>query len=321
MKPVAALLLTLALLAAAVGLARPRDTAGTDAGPAAALEVTAEGRNPWTHLRVNNRPDEFRFAFVTDRTGGARPGVFERAVAQLNLLQPEFVISVGDLIEGSDKPAELDRQWTEFEGWVGKLEMPFFYLPGNHDFGDAGMARRWRDKFGRSYYHFLYRGVLFLMLNSEEPPGNKEGGFSPEQIAYVRRTLDANKGVRWTVVVLHKPVWTYPGVAKTGWPDVEAALAGRPYTVFAGHKHRYEKFLRNGQRYYMLATTGGTSKLRGTPFGEFDELVWVTMKPTGPLVVNLAMEGIFPDEVDTRYGNRLDQEAEPKKEKAKGGAE
>src|SRR2546421_7210353 len=117
MKPVASLLLTLALLAAAVGLARPRDTTGPDAGPAADLKVTAEDRNPWTHLRVNNRPEEFRFAFVTDRTGGARPGVFERAVAQLNLLQPEVVVSVGDLIEGSDKPAELDRQWTEFEGW------------------------------------------------------------------------------------------------------------------------------------------------------------------------------------------------------------
>ena len=107
MKATASILMTLTLLAAAVALARPRDVTAPNAGPAADLKVTAEEHNPWTHLRVNNRPDEFRFAFVTDRTGGARPGVFERAVTQLNLLQPEFVVSVGDLIEGSDKPAEL----------------------------------------------------------------------------------------------------------------------------------------------------------------------------------------------------------------------
>src|SRR6059058_5864803 len=86
------------VLAAALLLARQGSPAGT---PAAAPEfrVQQEERNPWNHLRLNNDPSVFRFAIVTDRTGGARPGVFERAVEQLNWLQPEFVVSVGDLIQ------------------------------------------------------------------------------------------------------------------------------------------------------------------------------------------------------------------------------
>ena len=52
--------------------------------------------HPWNHLNLNNDPDNFQFAIVTDRTGGHRPGVFEDAVHKLNLLQPEFVMSVGD---------------------------------------------------------------------------------------------------------------------------------------------------------------------------------------------------------------------------------
>ena len=56
--------------------------------------------HPWSNLDFNNDPDNFQFAIVTDRTGGHRAGVFEDAIRKLNLLQPEFVISVGDLIEG-----------------------------------------------------------------------------------------------------------------------------------------------------------------------------------------------------------------------------
>jgi hypothetical protein len=52
---------------------------------------------------------------VSDRTGGHRAGVFSRAVELLNLMQPEFVLSVGDLIEGSpDDDGTLARQWREF---------------------------------------------------------------------------------------------------------------------------------------------------------------------------------------------------------------
>ena len=50
-------------------------------------------------------------------------------VNKLNLLQPEFVISVGDLIEGyTENQKELNRQWDEFDGFVKQLQMPFFYI-------------------------------------------------------------------------------------------------------------------------------------------------------------------------------------------------
>ena len=59
------------------------------------LLIQVEERNPWTHLRLNNDPAEFRFAIVSDRTGGHRARIFSQAVEQLNLLQPEFVLGVG----------------------------------------------------------------------------------------------------------------------------------------------------------------------------------------------------------------------------------
>src|SRR5262249_39565293 len=49
----------------------------------------------------------------------------------------------------------------------------------------------------------------------------------------------------------------------------------------------------------MLATTGGGSKLRGPEYGEFDHVVWVTMKKDGPVIANLLLDGILPEDLST----------------------
>src|SRR5262249_50847640 len=251
--------------------------------PRSDFDFQLEDRNPVNHLRFNNAPGDFQFVIVSDRTGGHRARVFSRAVEQINLLQPEFVVSVGDLIEGYTANAkELNRQWREFQTFTSRLRMPFFYVPGNHDIANKAQAELWQQKFGRRYYEFVYRDVLFLALDSEDPPGNDQGMISEDQLEWLEKTLAAHPKPRWTLVFLHKPMWIMPTLPRNGWLKVEKALAGRPYTVFAGHVHRYQKFVRAGQNYYMLATTGGASVLRGVEYGEFDHVVQVTMKKTGP---------------------------------------
>src|SRR5262245_22159169 len=260
---------------------------------AEAIQVQAESRNPWTHLKLNNSPEDFQFAIVSDRTGGHREKIFSRAVEQLNLLQPEFVLSVGDLIEGysTDRDKVLS-QWMEFQGYVSRLQMPFFYVPGNHDVTNPEQEKIWEEKFGRRYYQFTYNGVLFLILNSDDPPASSS--ISESQVKWAKQVLADNANARWTIVAFHKPIWT-GNIEKNGWGEVEKALAGRNYTVFVGHVHRYEKFVRNGMNYYQLATTGGGSRLRGVRYGEFDHLVWVTMKKSGPVLANIMLDGVLPE--------------------------
>lgn len=294
------------LVACLLGAALALSGRGKPVGekPAGELAVQVEGRNPWTHTNLNNGPDEFQFAIVSDRTGGHRADVFSRAVEKLNLLQPEFVLSVGDLIEGGNKDdKKLAAEWSELDGYVKRLRMPFFYVPGNHDYGHEKTARFWKEKFGASYYHFTYKNVLFLCLNTDDPPGSGAGHLGEEQIAYARRVLAANRGVRWTIVAMHKPIWTSTRLHESGWLDVEKALDDRPYTVFVGHVHRYHKFVRNGRSYYQLATTGGASKMRGLSYGEFDHLVWVTMKRSGPVLANVLLDAVLPEDLSTPATN------------------
>ena len=277
--------------AAAVSITAPRKSKLPEH---VAIETGA--RNPWTHLEFNDRPDNFQFAIVTDRTGGRRPGVFARAVEKINLLEPEFVVSVGDLIEGyTEDPGQWALEWSEFESMVDDLQMPFFFCAGNHDISNLPMSKDWTRRFRRSYYHFVYHGCLFLVLNSEDPP--KSGNpyhIGERQRAWAVKVLKQNARVRWTFVLVHKPTWTYPEAdhAALGWKTVEDALAGRKYTVFAGHKHTYARYIRHGREYYMLATTGGGSNLSGIGNGKFDHFVWVTMQDDGPVIANLLLDGI-----------------------------
>lgn len=271
-------------------------TFAANAADPSAVRVHIDSQsNPWTHLNLNNRPENFQFAIVSDRTGGHREGIFEQALAKVNLLQPEFVMSVGDLIEGgTEDRAEIDREWIEFNSFLSTLEMPFFYVPGNHDISNDVMSEEWNKRYGRSYFHFVYRNVLFLCLNTEDPPRTR---MSADQAAYVKKALDENPDVRWTLAFMHKPMWTYK--EDTGWGAIEESLQGRPYTVFAGHTHEYMKYTRKDQRYIVLATSGGSTSLRGKPFGEFDEVAWVTMTDEGPVLANLLIEGIESEDVLT----------------------
>lgn len=85
---------------------------------------------------------------IGDRTGGANAqGTFRLAIDQLNLLRPEFVINVGDSIEGySDDKAKLNAEWDEFDGMLEQLKMPFFRTPGNHDIANDTAQEVWRER-------------------------------------------------------------------------------------------------------------------------------------------------------------------------------
>ena len=253
-----------------------------------------DGPKPWTSLNINDKPGQFQFVVVTDRTGGPRPGIFEKGVEKINLLQPEFVMSVGDLIQGyTTDTIEINRQWDEFTGFVKRLEMPFFYVPGNHDITNPVMERIWKKRIGPTHYAFVYKDVLFMALNSEDQTrGSGRGSISPPQLEWIRKTLESHGDVKWTFLFMHQPLWAQEA-DPVNWFDVEKLLENRNHTVFVGHRHHYQRFERNNTQYYMLATMGGGSPLRGPQLGEFDHFVWVTMTEKGPILANLQLEGVF----------------------------
>ena len=298
----------LAYTALALTLVAGCEQAASEGDAGTRFEVQAtEGAAPWTSLEPTDAAEDFSFVIVSDRTGGARPGVFPSAIPKVNLLEPAFVVSVGDLIEGyTEDQAQLDSEWDEFEGFIEDLEAPFFYAAGNHDMSNATMAETWQVRFGPSFYRFVYKDVLFLVLNSElfgmvsEPDTPVPGPWTQaDQLEFVEQALAEVPDPRWTIVIVHQPLWDSARGRRGDWPKVESMLAGRDHTVFAGHFHRYVKAVRQDNNYITLATTGGGSSLRGSQYGEFDHVALVSMITSGPRIANLMVDGIRDEDVVT----------------------
>jgi len=296
---------------------------------------------PWRALEhFPRRPQEFSFVLLSDRTGLAKPGVFERAVHGTNLLRPDFVIQIGDCIEGyTHNPETLATQWAEFEAIIAPLDVPLFRVPGNHDVSNAMMQAEWLRRYGALYYHFRYRDVLFLVLDTQDPPqrlaefrgtqampgsestvdevdraklrqaydadprafaarietqidweGTQPVHISLAQAEWAAGVIAAHADVRWTILCMHIPAWQ--GAGNPSLERIRGALGDRPYTVFAGHVHNYQRRMLHGREHIRLGPTGG-AWVSTKEEGSFDHLTWVTLTATGPRIANIVLDGIL----------------------------
>ena len=180
-----------------------------------------------------NDPKDFQFAIVSTEHG-PRLGVFPRAVEKLNELRPEFVITVGDLIKGGAGNRNVEKlkgEWKEFNSFVDGFDMPFFYLPGNHDLGNEVADLIWDEMFGVRYYSFVYENVLFLCLNTQGGPGSKPALLQDEQIDWALR-IQKNAGfdgpriyasTSWLMeegILIRKEGKKTFAKTATGWPQL-----------------------------------------------------------------------------------------------------
>ena len=293
--------------------------------------ATLATAKPWTSKTFKNDPDNFQFAIIGDRTGGANVlRTFALAMDQLNLLQPEFVINVGDLIEGySDDAAKLNAEWSEADGLLNKLEMPFFRTPGNHDIANEVAQQVWRERHGATYYYFVYRNVLFLVLDSEDPPRAAPEGMEEKIEEYNRlQTEDPPRAQAMlaefmsdeaVIAALGKPVefndaqiaflenalarypdvrWTFLFLHEPAWEnssesfkEIQQLLQNRSHTFFAGHLHYYDYDEIDGREYITMGPAGASFHHEGP--GNVDHIAWVTMTDDGPQIANIALKGLF----------------------------
>jgi len=256
----------------------------------------AQEKIPVTNRPFNDDSGKLQFAIVSDLWGGYRAGVFEDAVRKLELLQPQFVMSIGDLIDGKTYDSTLlDQEWSQFNAMVNSLSMPFYYVPGNHDISNPWMEKEWEKRLGRAYYYFLRKNVLFLIVNTQD---GGSSNISPEQIAYFKKVIADHPDVRWTFIFMHRPVWKGEDDHEEGYEKIEEVFKGAHYTLFSGHNHKYAKIVKNGYSHYVLATTGGGSRLRGVKYGEFDHIMWVTLNgKEDPRIINIKLDGLIMDDV------------------------
>lgn len=121
------------------------------------------------HGTLNPPPGpDFDFVILADRTGGAVYQMFEKGLEVAASLRPEFILSVGDLVEGYwTDAAEAEAEWDRIDALLDLAGAPILLTPGNHDYGTQAMAEVWLRRKGADYYAVRYGPALILVANSE----------------------------------------------------------------------------------------------------------------------------------------------------------
>ena len=78
--------------------------------------------------------------------------VLAQAVEDANLLGPDLVMTVGDLVQGYKRRAEWLEQMREYRGVMDRLRCPWYPVAGNHDiYWSGGPAPILRTRERTSY--------------------------------------------------------------------------------------------------------------------------------------------------------------------------
>ncbi|MCA9260150.1 MAG: metallophosphoesterase, partial [Planctomycetales bacterium] len=290
---------------------------------AARFDTSRESR---VALPLPQEKDAFSFVVFGDRTGGPPEGVeiLRDAVRDVNLFEPDLVMTVGDLIQGYNDTNAWLPQMREYKSIMGDLLCPWFPVAGNHDIYWRGENRPateheadYEMHFGPLWYAFEHKNCWFIALYSDEgDPQTGEKTFnepnaqkmSPAQFEWLERTLEKAKDAEHVFLFLHHPRWLEGGYG-TDWRRVHKLLAdaGNVRIVFAGHIHhmRYDG-PRDGIEYVTLATVGGEQQALSSRAGYLHHYHVVTVRkqqiamaclPVGEVMDVRKITGQISDEI------------------------
>ena len=228
---------------------------------------------------VNEPKNDFRFAIMGDRTGGAQPQIYGRVWREIDLMHPEFVVNVGDTIQGKeDEMAE--SQWMELRPvWARYSHYPLYFTPGNHDvWSDFSKALYEKESGRRTHYSFNYQDAHFTILDT-----SLNRSLDGEQLDFLEKDLQAHQDKDPKFVIFHHQYW----IQKiTDGEDFRLHKLAKRYGVdriLSGHGHRFLRIVHDGIPYIEVGSSGGSmngSRMRGQGFpdGIFYHWVWGHVK-------------------------------------------
>ena len=215
-------------------------------------------------LRAYSEPrNDFRFSILGDRTGEAQPQVYGRVWREVDLLHPDFVINVGDTIQGGND-ATADAEWRALRPlWDRYKQYPLYFTPGNHDIWSDTSQKIYEKETGRPpFYSFNYQDAHFTVLDN-----SRTENLTDRQMDFLARDLEQNKDRSPKFILFHKPFWLIAVKFQSG--DFPLHRLARKYGVryvISGHGHQFVRGVQDGIVYLEVGSSGG--HLRGTEFSQ-----------------------------------------------------
>jgi Icc protein len=173
---------------------------------------------------------------------------------------PDFVLHTGDVVYNPDEAA-----YPAAREVFSALNVPIYYLPGNHDDGAALQ----RVLLGRSEvktpfdYEFEVNGVQIVCVDSNRPAEPPRGRVSEEQLDWLESICRAQDD-RPLIVAVHHNILP---MGSPWWDDFMRMVNGEDFHrallparerirgVFFGHVHQSTDTVRDGILYTSASST------------------------------------------------------------------
>lgn len=230
----------------------------------------------FTLLPVEFAQSESRGSFHFIVLGDSRPHFrelpqarsFKEMLGEINLISPDFVINVGDLIFGyACEEKEVRRQYEDYVSTIKRCLVPYYNVVGNHEIAGEKGEELYEEYLGKLYYSFDYKGSHFIVLdtdiNREIGRRGDTGTLGDKQYNWLKEDLKKNEDKENLFVFMHKPMFDDAQASSTCWEDKaerdKVAKLLKEFNVrmvFAGHIHIYRTFMREGITYYISGGGG-----------------------------------------------------------------
>lgn len=130
---------------------------------------------------------------------------FEQVVKQVNLLNPEFAVICGDLVNTTN-----DVSFFDFAKIRNEFSVPCYCVPGNHDLGGCPTTNslaRYRKLFGEDYFTVRRPGFRFLMLDTQLFKWPLEGETAKQMSWLIEELKNAQAEHEQVCVCVHIPLF------------------------------------------------------------------------------------------------------------------
>lgn len=215
--------------------------------------------------------------------------LFEKAVKEINRLNPDFVVITGDLVNDKNNRAQI-QEFKRIKALI-KPAIPVYLSPGNHDIGMPATQKdidQYISDYGSDRFSFRHKKSLFIGINSVIIKGDTP---EPEkqQLEWLKKELSKGKRAEHIIILTHYPFFITSADEKETYSNIAAGKREmylnlfsemKVGAVFAGHLHNNG----NGKAGTMeMITTSAVGK----PLGK---------SPSGIRIIK-----IYADRIETSY--------------------
>ena len=216
---------------------------------------------------------------------------FEKAIREINKINPAFVIATGDLVLTAESATiSQAKEWYDiYSDSIKNLDVPIFNMVGNHDVvgihykkdvsTEPGYNKEmYRDYFGPTYYSFDWSSYHCIVLDPNEfLEGNQFYKIPDYQIEWLRKNLSYRQG-KPLLVFFHEPT-----IAWEDRTEVLNLLNQHTTKMFSGHWHMDA----------LIDSQGIPEQVTGALCGEWWRGDCMDGSPCGYRLIQVDEENIF----------------------------